>query len=92
MAHVDTRKKPDVFYRLKELRPGREIYVSGNDGDTALSTVDSSDTVLKSLFPSESIWVASAEPLIRLITCGGEWDSGIGHYLSNVVVYGHLVG
>jgi hypothetical protein len=26
-----------------------------------------------------------------LITCGGEFDRDWGHYLSNVIVYAHLV-
>ena len=32
-GHVDTTKRPDVFYRLKDLRRGAEIHVYGKDGD-----------------------------------------------------------
>jgi len=28
---------------------------------------------------------------LRLITCGGVFDSATGHYLNNVIVYAHLV-
>jgi len=28
---------------------------------------------------------------LRLITCGGEFDSGTGHYVDNVVAYAHLL-
>ena len=91
VAHVDTTKKPDVFYQLHELRPGDEIYVWNEGGDSAVFTVDSRETVLKVDLPTERIWEGTDEALIRLITCGGEWSNAIGHYLSNVIVYGHLV-
>jgi hypothetical protein len=32
-----------------------------------------------------------AYPAIRLITCGGDFDGTSGHYLNNIVTYGHLV-
>lgn len=91
VAHVDNTRKADVFYRLDELQPGDEIQVWNAAGDSAAFVVDSSEMVLKVDLPTERIWPNSPEALIRLITCGGEWSSAIGHYLSNVIVYGHLV-
>ena len=91
VGHVDTTKEPDIFYRLDELQPGDEFYVWDDQGDSAVFVVDSSELVLKSELPRERIWVKTQEALIRLITCGGEWDSSSGHYKSNVIVYGHLL-
>jgi sortase (surface protein transpeptidase) len=91
VAHVDTKKGPDVFYHLKELEPDDEILVYGEDGDVATFVVESKEQQLKSELPTDRIWDDTWEPVIRLITCGGEFDRHWGHYLSNVIVYGHLV-
>ncbi len=91
LAHVDSTKGPDVFYDLKRLEPDDEILIYGADGDFATFVVDSVEQQLKAELPKERIWYYSPEPLIRLITCGGKYDRGIRHYLSNVIVYGHLV-
>jgi len=91
VAHVDTKKGPDVFYHLRELEPDDEILVYGEDGDVATFVVDSKEQQLKSELPTDRIWNDTWEPVIRLITCGGEFDRDWGHYLSNVIVYGHLV-
>lgn len=91
VAHVDTKTGPDVFYRLDELRSGDQFVVYGADGATARFVVDGSEIVLKRELPSERIWISSDQPLIRLITCGGEFDRSSRHYLSNVIVYGRLI-
>ena len=53
--------------------------------------MDAKEQALKTDLPTERIWNGSKKPLIRLITCGGEFDRSTGHYLSNLIVYGHLV-
>jgi hypothetical protein len=65
--------------------------VYGEDGDAATFVVDSKEQQLKSELPTDRIWNDTWQPVIRLITCGGEFDRDWGHYLSNVIVYGHLV-
>lgn len=89
-AHVDSVEGPDVFFRLKELESGDEILVYGEDGDFATFAVDSQEEVPKEELPVDRIWNDTFEPLIRLITCGGEFDASTRHYVSNVIVYGHL--
>ena len=89
--HLDTKTGPDVFYRLRDLKPGDEILVYDKSGDVAKFVVDSSELILKSELPTTRIWNNTKEPVIRLITCGGKFDRSTGHYLSNTIVYGHLV-
>jgi sortase (surface protein transpeptidase) len=91
VAHVDSKKGPDVFYRLRQLEPGDEFVVYGSEGDSASFVVDSREQPLKNELPTDRIWNDTWEPVIRLITCGGDFDRDWGHYLSNVIVYGHLV-
>jgi len=90
VAHVDSKKGPDVFYYLKELKPGDEIMVYGEDGDLAVFVVDYKEQELKTELPIDRIWNNTKEPVIRLITCTGEFNRKTGHYLSNLIVYGHL--
>ena len=54
--------------------------------------VDRVEQYAKDRFPSDAVYgdVDGAE--LRLITCGGEFDDGVGSYEDNVVVYAHLVG
>jgi sortase (surface protein transpeptidase) len=91
VGHFDAARDPAVFYHLKDLRPGDEILVYGSDGDVATFEVDMIEQVLKAELPTERIWDYTPEAVIRLVTCGGEWDRRTHHYLSNVIAYGHLV-
>jgi hypothetical protein len=91
VGHVDTKSGPDMFYYLKDLKTGDEIDIYGRDGDVAVFVVDSSEQELKIELPTERIWNSTQEPVIRLITCTGSFDRSSGHYLSNLIVYGHLV-
>lgn len=92
VAHVDSRQGPDVFHRLRELEPGDEIRVHGADGETLAWTMDSAELVDKNLLPTERIWTDTEQPVLRLITCGGEFDSAARSYRSNVIVYASPVG
>ncbi len=91
LAHVDSVHGRDVFYYLRHIEEGDQIFVYGADFDPAVFVVDSLEQQLKSELPRDRIWYYSKEPLIRLITCGGTFDHHWGHYLYNVIVYGHLV-
>jgi LPXTG-site transpeptidase (sortase) family protein len=91
LGHVDSRAGPDVFHRLHELVRGDRVTVHGHGG-SATFVVGSSEQVAKDRLPYDRIWSDSTDPVLRLITCGGPFDAGTGHYLDNVIVYAHLVG
>ena len=90
VGHVDTKTGPDVFYHLKDVVVGDEVFVSDRSGDVADFVVDGIEQQLKTQLPVDRIWVDSESPLLRLITCGGQFDRSTGHYRSNVIVYAHL--
>nr|WP_202420646.1 class F sortase [Actinomadura rayongensis] len=92
IGHVDSQRGPAVFYRLGELRPGDRFSVRRADGRTAVFRVDSVERVPKDRFPTERVYADPGYPAIRLITCGGRFDRGTGHYVDNVIAYGHLLG
>jgi hypothetical protein len=87
VGHVDSRRGPAVFFRPQELRPGDRIVV-GLDGGAARSfLVERVERQPKEDLPVGRIWNRTDRPVLRLITCGGSFDRGTGHYRDNVIVY-----
>ena len=89
-GHVDSINGPAVFYRLGTLRPGERIYVSRADGTMAVFSITRVQTYAKDAFPTAEVYGPAPDAELRLITCGGTFDSTTGHYLSNVVAYANL--
>jgi sortase (surface protein transpeptidase) len=87
LGHIDSDRGPGVFFRLAELRSGDRIYVRRADGSTAAFQVTQVQAYQKDQFPTESVYGPTPDSELRLITCGGAFDSASGHYLSNIVVY-----
>jgi sortase (surface protein transpeptidase) len=87
VGHVDSHTGPAVFYRLRDLRQGDEIVVVRRDGSRARFTVQSSKQYPKDEFPTARVYGRTDGPTLRLITCGGDFDSSTGHYVDNTVVY-----
>jgi hypothetical protein len=44
----------------------------------------------KKSFPTDEVYGNTDGPQLRLITCGGEFNRATGHYVDNLVAYGHL--
>ncbi|MFC4052997.1 class F sortase [Actinomadura syzygii] len=91
IGHVDTTRGPAVFHRLGELRPGDQATVLRSDGRTVMFEFDSIERIDKNRFPTGRVYGDPGYAAIRLITCGGRFDRGTGHYTDNVIAYGHLV-
>jgi sortase (surface protein transpeptidase) len=90
-GHVDYAGVPGVFQRLRDLAPGDEIRVQRADGTTAVFSTYRVQRYPKSAFPSQQVYGDTSGPELRLITCGGAFDEGTGHYRDNVVAYARLV-
>ncbi|TWF76814.1 sortase family protein [Pseudonocardia hierapolitana] len=90
-GHVDYEGVPGVFQRLGELEPGDEVTVVRADGSTAVFSTYLVERFAKARFPTERVYGNTAGPELRLITCGGAFDTGTGHYHDNVVAYARLV-
>jgi len=85
-GHVDSRAGPGVFFRLGSLRPGDEVVVARADGSTVAFTVESTVRVAKVAFPTELVYSPLPVPMLRLITCGGEFDNDARSYRDNIIV------
>jgi sortase (surface protein transpeptidase) len=90
-GHVDSYRGPAVFFRLGALRPGNRIDVTLADGITTVFRVTGVREYAKDNYPANVIYGPSNYPALRVITCGGAFDSATGHYLSSVVVFASLV-
>jgi sortase (surface protein transpeptidase) len=92
IGHVDNATGPSVFFYIKTLRRGDTVKVERADGSTAVFVVDGVQKAAKTAFPTEAVYRNVSYPGLRLVTCGGPFDSATGQYLDNIIVYAHLVG
>ena len=92
-GHVDSAEGgPSVFYRLAQLRPGDGVLVTRADGVVAEFTVSGVQAFPKDEFPTTLVYGDTDHAALRLITCGGPFNTASGHYVDNVVVFASLSG
>ncbi len=91
VGHVDTKDKPAVFHRLRELVPGQRIEIVRRDRTVAVFEVNSVEQFAKSVLPVARVYQDFSRPSLRLITCGGAWVGGATGYADNVIVFASLV-
>ena len=87
VGHIDGDNEKGVFFRLRQLSAGDEIYVKRSDGTLVEFRVTSVQQYPKDHFPTEAVYGPVPDPELRLITCGGAYDPATHHYVLNLVVY-----
>lgn len=91
LGHVDSAQYGEgVFYRLGQLRSGNKIIVSRGDGMLATFRVDTVSEVSKRKFPTNAVYGPTSKSTIRLVTCGGKFNSATGNYEDNIIAFGTL--
>jgi Sortase domain len=92
-GHVDSAVTgPAVFYRLGSLRPGDLIYVTRADRHTAVCRVNSVALSSQYDFPSRRVYGCTTRPLLRLVTCGGAFDTDTHLYLDRTIAFASYAG
>ena len=86
-AHVNGGGRPGAFANLTAVGEGDEIRVRRSDSTTVAFEVERTERVPKSSFPTQRVYGKTPLPTLRLVTCGGTFDSGTGHYRDNFIVY-----
>ena len=90
-GHVDSAENgPSVFYELGALAIGDRVDVTREDGTVVAFEVYEVRVVPKDDFPTLEVYGNTEAPELRLITCGGPFDSAAGSYEDNVVVFASL--
>ncbi len=86
-AHVDSRSGPAPFFHLRDLRAGDEMMVARSDGREVVFWVDAVQRYPKDAFPTQAVYGQTPGSALRLITCGGTFDTAKRSYRDNIVVY-----
>ncbi len=90
VGHVDSYKGISVFWRLHEVQPGDEIDITRVDGKIVKFKVDALKQFDQANFPTQEVYGNIDYAGLRLITCGGTFNTDTGHYSENTVVYASL--
>jgi sortase (surface protein transpeptidase) len=92
LGHVDSAHwGPGVFFDLGAMAEGDRVSVTRADGTVAVFAVDRVERHAKDDFPTIEVYGNTDDPQLRLITCGGAFDSGARSYEDNVIVFASLV-
>jgi LPXTG-site transpeptidase (sortase) family protein len=89
-GHVTWNQVPAVFFDLAKLRPGDRVLVARSDDRVAVFEVTDVRRYDKDEFPTAAVFGAIDHAGLRLITCGGDFDSSAHRYSDNVVVFARL--
>jgi sortase (surface protein transpeptidase) len=87
VGHVDSKRGPAVFYRIRALRRGDQIKVVLKNKSVVRFVVQSGRRVPKNRFPTKLVYGRTKNPTLRLITCDGRFNQATGHYVDNYVVF-----
>jgi hypothetical protein len=90
-GHVTWNQVPAVFFQLAKLRHGDVVKVAREDDRVAVFKVTHVTRYMKSEFPTRAVFGGIDHAGLRLITCGGEFDSSSHRYSDNVVAFATLV-
>lgn len=85
-GHVDTTTGPGAFLGLTRVEEGAEVVVELDDGTSTTYTVVGGEQVAKSNLAVDEIFRRDGDPVLRLVTCTGDWSPRTGHYTDNLVI------
>jgi LPXTG-site transpeptidase (sortase) family protein len=90
LGHIDGSHEEGIFWRLHEVKVGDKVLVGRQDGSTVTFVVTKVQQVSKDQFPTPAVYGNTSDPEIRLITCGGVFDTKTHNYVDNTIVYGKM--
>lgn len=90
-GHIDWHG-PGVFFKLHTLKPGDQVMVRRADGSQPTFRISRVARYPKDRFPTSLVYGNLDHAGLRLVTCGGSFNSQTGHYRDNIVVYADLTG
>ncbi len=92
VGHKDSVSGPAVFARLTELEVGEQVSVLDARGRRhTFEITEVRDVPQDGRFPTDDVYGETARSELRLITCTGPYDRGIGRYTENRVVFAKAV-
>lgn len=89
-GHVDSVNGPAVFSKLTQVKPGQSVTVTQRSGHKLAFVVDTVTRYPKNEFPTAAVYGPTPLPVLRLVTCTGDFNTTTHHYVDNLVVSAHL--
>ena len=89
-GHIASKYGPGVFLRLHSLRRGAVVVVVLENRARLRFVVTGQKQVAKARFPAKLVYRKTADPTLRLITCGGRFNAATGHHVDNTIVFASL--
>ena len=85
-GHLNWQGVSGLFADLASTPVGATVTVTYDDGSQRAFTVTSVELVPKPEVSVNGVFARDGERVLRLVTCGGEFDDSVHSYRSNVVV------
>ncbi|MET0144046.1 MAG: class F sortase [Ilumatobacteraceae bacterium] len=85
-GHLNWRGVEGVFSDLADMPVGATFTVTYDDDSQRAFVVRTVELVDKPAVAVDGTFAKDGETVLRLVTCGGEFDSSTRHYRSNVIV------
>lgn len=91
VGHVDNKKGPSIFWRLRDIIAGDIVEITRADGQVVKFKVESLKQFDQANFPTEEVYGNINTAGLRLITCGGTFNRATKRYTQNTVVFASIV-
>ena len=86
-AHISYNGSPGVFRYLSDVVVGDVVYVGFDDGTERSFEIVELAQYDKQELPFDRIFAKDGDPVLTLITCGGDFNRSLRSYEDNIVAY-----
>ena len=86
-AHISYNGEPGVFRYLADIEIGERVVVAFDDGTSTEFEIVEVAQYDKDELPDGRVFAKDGEPVLTLITCGGDFNRSLRSYEDNVVAY-----
>lgn len=86
-AHISFDGQPGVFRYLDEASVGDRVVVQFDDGTASEFEIFELAQYDKQELPDQRVFAKTGDPVLTLITCGGDFNRSLRSYDDNVVAY-----
>ncbi|RAP30472.1 class F sortase [Brevibacillus laterosporus] len=90
-GHFDHYTGPAIFYHLKKLKPGDQVFVSNTNNDQLIYVVKEITSFNTKEAPLEKIFGESVTSHLNLITCSGKFNKKTQEHAKRLVVFTELI-
>ena len=91
-AHISFDGQPGVFRYLDEANVGDRVVVEFDDGTRSEFEIVELAQYDKQELPDERVFAKTGDPVLTLITCGGDFNRSLRSYEDNIVAYAIPIG